>query len=151
MPSATQLASLQNVATSRSVLVLDDDRELVEALTDVLEAEGFAVEAFTSPAEALQRLSRPPALDVLFVDYRMPEMDGAQFVRALASARIDVPVVLMTGVGEAPSIGRRLQVALVLAKPVRLEALLEGLALVLAQSGEWRPADTGTRMIPVPR
>jgi DNA-binding response OmpR family regulator len=67
----------------RTVLVVDDNRQLIEFLTDALEELGdFAVVTATDGAQGLERCHdvRP---DCVVVDVRMPGIDGYQFVRAL--------------------------------------------------------------------
>ena len=118
--------------TGRRVVIVDDDPELVEALADALADEGFLVDAYTDAASALGALRGGVRADVVIVDYLMPGMDGEQFVRALAAAAIDVPVLLLSGRGRESIADAVLPVGMVLQKPVRLDALLDGLGELLA-------------------
>lgn len=118
--------------TGSTVVVVDDDPELNEALADALTDAGFVVDAFTEPVSALERLRSGPRPDVVIVDYLMPVMDGEQFVRALADAGVDVPVLLLSGRARDKASERSLPVGMVLQKPVRLEHLLDGLGELLA-------------------
>ncbi|XXX75953.1 response regulator [Sorangium sp. So ce134] len=103
------------------VFVVDDDPALVESLMDLLSDEGYRVQGFTRPLEALDRLARGARPRAVLLDYVMPDMTGEEFLDALAAAGIEVPVLLLSGVSE-PSI--RGAVAGVLAKPFDVDRLL---------------------------
>lgn len=63
-----------------SILILDDEENNVSAIRRLLRSEpSLTPEGFTSAADALRR-AEEIAFDVAVVDYRMPEMDGAQFL-----------------------------------------------------------------------
>ncbi len=112
--------------SARSVLIVDDDPALVEALTDLLREEGYLVEAHTVATDALARLSREPRPDVVLLDYLMPGMNGDEFLRALERAEIDVPVMLLSAMSESRMPTRRVRA--VIRKPFDLERLLAALA-----------------------
>lgn len=107
------------------IFVVDDDPALVESLMDLLSDEGYRVQGFTRPLEALDRLARGARPRAVLLDYVMPEMTGEEFLAALAAAGVEVPVLLLSGVSE-PSI--RGAVAGVLAKPFDVDRLLVVLA-----------------------
>jgi two-component system response regulator MprA len=107
------------------IFVVDDDPALVESLMDLLSDEGYRVQGFTRPLEALDRLTRGPRPRAVLLDYVMPEMTGEEFLTALAAAGVEVPVLLLSGVND-PSI--RGAVAGVLAKPFDVDRLLVVLA-----------------------
>ncbi|WP_437277774.1 response regulator [Sorangium sp. So ce375] len=107
------------------IFVVDDDPALVESLMDLLSDEGYRVQGFTRPLEALDRLTRGARPRAILLDYVMPEMTGEEFLTALAAAGVEVPVLLLSGVND-PSI--RGAVAGVLAKPFDVDRLLVVLA-----------------------
>lgn len=78
------------------VLIVDDEEELVSALTERLELRGFAAAGATSGAAALAAME-DASWDVVVVDIRMPGIGGFQLSREIRSAHPDTAVVLLTG------------------------------------------------------
>jgi len=67
---------------NKRVLVVDDDRDVAEALADVLRDIGYAVDIASNGAVALERLQQQP-YEVIVTDLRMPVLDGEGLYRAL--------------------------------------------------------------------
>lgn len=106
-----------------TVVVVDDDPGIVDSLSALLRASGFAVEGFTDPTVALDRLRAGPAPSLVLSDCLMPQLTGAELVDALAASGVSAPVVLMTGL---PDPGFCVDTARfsVLNKPFHLDDLL---------------------------
>ena len=83
-------------ATGRTLLVVDDNREYLASTRRLLSREGHTVLAVESPIEALELLRSRP-VDLIVVDYFMPEMTGADLVRELRRFDPLAQVVLQTG------------------------------------------------------
>ncbi len=81
-----------------SVLIVDDDAELVKLLGVVLSRKGFATRGVRSGAEALAALGEG-AFDVMLTDVQMPGMDGIALCERAVSAHPDLPVVVLTAFG----------------------------------------------------
>jgi two-component system C4-dicarboxylate transport response regulator DctD len=83
------------------VLLVDDDADLLAALTQTLELAGFEVLTCASAVEALRRVTN--AFDgVVLSDVRMPQMDGLALFRRFQTMDADLPVILLTGHGDVP-------------------------------------------------
>jgi len=82
----------------RPLLVVDDEQEMVESLSEVLGREGHEVTGFTSTAAALEAVSRVD-FGVALIDLGMVEMDGLTLCERLLGTRPDLPVVVVTGQG----------------------------------------------------
>ncbi len=83
------------MADTLKVLVVDDDRSLLQVLLTLLEVEGCKVQAADSPFTAMG-LVRQQSFDLILADLRMPRMDGLQFLRAARMFSEQAKVVLMT-------------------------------------------------------
>jgi DNA-binding NtrC family response regulator len=81
------------------ILVVDDDRALATTLQEVLEREGYSVQAALSGAEALVLLDSDPQITLALVDLMMPVMDGLALMEQIHRRNPDLAVIIMTGYG----------------------------------------------------
>ncbi len=85
------------------ILVVEDDDDCRNGITDYLGAEGFSVRAFSDGRAALQRIQEePPALVLL--DLRMPGVDGAALIKAVREGRPrtqQTPIYVISGAIDA--------------------------------------------------
>lgn len=106
------------------VLVVDDDVDIREAVSDALEMSGYRVVTACHGAEGLQRVAeaRP---DLVLLDLSMPVMDGARFAEALRCQEGggDIPLVVVSADGN-PKRAAQLGAQAYLAKPFEMEDLL---------------------------
>jgi CheY-like chemotaxis protein len=82
-----------------NVLVVDDsdvDRLLMEGLLG--QAEGFVVIAAENGVQALKKLEEW-SVDIILTDLQMPKMDGLELVKQVRANKLEIPVILTTGVG----------------------------------------------------
>ena len=78
---------------------MEDDRALLELLTDYFESEGLEIEAVDGAEKALEKLRKGPRPDVILMDLRMPKVSGEELLQRLR-ANPDwstIPVALMSG------------------------------------------------------
>ena len=106
------------------ILVVDDDPDILEALSEILEAEGYEVDRARHGQEALARIDqRRP--DLILLDLMMPVMDGWEFLRLQQRdpkiAR--VPVIILSALDQA-RIGD-VGAAAALKKPLDFDRLLD--------------------------
>ncbi len=78
------------------VLIVDDDRDLCEALGDLLEHEGYRVHAVGRGAEAIQR-AKHVTYGAVLLDLRLPDLDGQAVLKALTELDSTLPVIILTG------------------------------------------------------
>ncbi|OUN00745.1 MAG: hypothetical protein BAA04_00315 [Firmicutes bacterium ZCTH02-B6] len=136
------------------VLLVDDHRDLLEAMAEVLEWEGCHVTAKASPEEALAHLEENPPPDVIICDLSLPGMDGYEFLRrARALPGMErVPALALSGLVEAPSSARFQEAGFhaCLVKPVAFDELRETLLRALSAEGRGgngeTPVGNGHRM-----
>jgi CheY-like chemotaxis protein len=77
------------------VLIVDDDQEWIEALTDFLVEEGYSVTSAPNGLAALQKLSQTDPL-VVITDVEMPIMDGRQLLVRVHEENGRMPVIVVT-------------------------------------------------------
>ena len=82
---------------TRSVLVVDDNRDSVESVAMLLELSGHTVVRAYSASEALNLLDEKRSIGLVLSDVKMPKLDGYDFFRVVAHRYPKLPVVLMTG------------------------------------------------------
>jgi CheY-like chemotaxis protein len=113
---------------NQSLLVVDDDADLREALQDVLHDAGYEVLTAANGRQALEVLARAPrAPSMVLLDMMMPVMDGAGFLREL-HAQPDgraIPVVVFSASAGAREESEQLGAQAYLRKPVDVDTLLE--------------------------
>jgi len=110
----------------RSVLVVDDDKDIRETLTEILGDEGFSVVSLENGHEATKWLrSHADLVRVVLLDLMMPVMDGNTFLllRETDQLLLTIPVVVMTA-GQCDQIKRRTDVVDYIPKPMSLPRLL---------------------------
>jgi len=80
------------------VLLVDDEKEFIETLSERMRNRDMEVSTATSAAEALQ-LAREHSYDAIVLDLMMPEMDGLEALKALKARNPELQVILLTGQG----------------------------------------------------
>ena len=108
----------------RTVLVVDDDPEILDALDMVLGEAGYDVVSANNGIVALEYLRSSPAPDVVLLDLFMPLMNGWEFVREvrISERTAHVPIIVLTAAG--PHWGYPLPPHRVMHKPIQREHLL---------------------------
>ncbi len=135
-PQVAEAPSLKPARPAHRILLVEDDRTILEASSRVLVRAGYqvtAVEDCQTAWEALQ--SGTHAL--LVTDNQMAGMSGLELVSKARSAQITLPVILASGGTGAEQLASNpwLQPALALPKPFTADQLLETVALALLRAG----------------
>jgi len=81
------------------ILIMEDDPGLTHLLQKRLQRQGYSVEVVANGEEGLSLMARSAPFDILIVDYNMPFLGGLDVIRALASAELPPPAVMITGEG----------------------------------------------------
>src|SRR5258708_2386899 len=119
-----------------SVLIIDDDFEIVSILTEILKHEGHTIESAADPVEGMQK-SRKLKPDLIILDYHMPGNTGAHLYESLRrnNATKDTPVLFMSGEASPDQILSEVtdtEAARFLPKPVPLEEFRRTIREMLA-------------------
>ena len=110
---------------SYTVLIVEDDDALREALTDTLLIAGYISKAVSNGEAALEIL-RDENFDMVISDIQMARMDGIKLLKQIKSTQPDLPVVLMTAFGTIQQAVDAMQIGAVdyLVKPFEPEVLI---------------------------
>ncbi len=90
-----------------SVLVIDDEETVRALFKETLEESGHKVTTVATAAEALEEVSKHH-LDLVFLDLKMPGMDGAELFGQIKRIKPQLPVVIITGYPESDMMARAL-------------------------------------------
>lgn len=117
------------VVENARCLIVDDNRVNLKVASALMERKGFAVDVAQSGMEAIEKLEHGEIYDLIFMDYLMPEMDGAQAtrrIRKLEECREKQPVIIALSANVLTEASREMHEAGmndVLPKPIKTEAL----------------------------
>jgi CheY-like chemotaxis protein len=116
----------------KTVLVVEDDRDVRDSLSELLELEGYRAVAAGSGVEALDLLKRAvlkPCL--ILLDWLMPGMSGHGFLEAARRSPklASVPVIVLSGAtaGDEAEEAARAGASSYLTKPLEVESLLRAI------------------------
>ena len=117
-----------------TVVVIDDDPEVREALQGLLRTVGLRAELFASVTDFLNS-SRPDLPGCLVLDVRLPGRSGLEFQNDLAKAQVRLPIIFVTGYGDIPMSVRAMKAGAVefLTKPIRPQELLDAIHRAIEQ------------------
>jgi FixJ family two-component response regulator len=115
-------------APNEMVFVVDDDPAVCTALKRLIRSVGIEALTFTSAGDFL-RATRPDVPGCLVLDVRLPDLSGLNLQEKLTEAKIDLPIVFITGHGDVPMTVRAMKGGALefLTKPVKEQDLLEAI------------------------
>jgi DNA-binding response OmpR family regulator len=127
------------------ILVVDDDPDILEAISMILESQGYEVVTARDGVEGLANLKAEKP-DLLVLDLLMPKMDGFAVCKELQDPRWakykDIPILILTSVREEASrrryeleTGLELDVDDYVEKPVAPDTLLERVGRLVKRKG----------------
>jgi len=100
-PAAAGESSEPATPKQEVILLVDDEKVMVDVTKQILERLGYAVVATTSSIVALEAFQEEPdEFDLVITDQTMPNMTGTQLARELIAIRPDIPVILCSGYPE---------------------------------------------------
>jgi DNA-binding response OmpR family regulator len=108
-----------------NILVIDDERDIVQAIRDILAAQGHRVSTASNGKIGLEQLDQAPegGFQMILLDLMMPIMDGERFLEALSERKEakTASIIVMTASHRIPTSVIPLQI---LRKPLELDHLL---------------------------
>jgi RNA polymerase sigma factor (sigma-70 family) len=114
------------------VYVIDDDAQTREALKNLMRSVGLQVEVFALAQDFL-RSKRPDVPACLVLDVRLRGLSGLDLQKRMAEAKIEVPIIFITGYGDIPMTVQAMKAGAVefLTKPFRNQELLDAIQQAL--------------------
>lgn len=125
------------------ILLVEDDRNLLETLAFQLEQEGFTVDVCDNGEDALYYMEEN-IHDLILLDRMLPMIDGVSLLKMLRAAKNTTPVILLTALGELQDKITGLDSGAddYLVKPFAFEELLARIRSVCRRPRQYRPKDT---------
>ncbi|MEK6602581.1 MAG: response regulator [Candidatus Binatota bacterium] len=120
--------------TKKTILVVDDDRDVVTIVRGILNGGEYDVQCVHSGQEVFTRLGKERP-DLIILDIKMPEMDGFEVLKRLKAIpeTSSIPVILLTGRGQYRDVleGYQLGTDYYMNKPFTSAQLINGVHLFL--------------------
>ena len=111
---------------NKTILIIEDEEEILYTLKDFLELEGYQVLTAMNGFEAIQLLEKSVMPNLILLDMKMPIMNGWEFAAAfLAKYDHHCPIVITTAAGDAAQRAKDIQATDWISKPFDLDTLLE--------------------------
>jgi len=109
---------------SEKVLLVDDEKEFLEIMSQRMGAIGMDVTTAGSAVEALSILAKK-SFDAIVMDFQMPEMDGMEALKAIKNKNPELQIILLTGYATVEKTVEAMKIGAAdfLEKPADLEAL----------------------------
>ena len=106
------------------ILIVDDDVDICHFFQKILTEMDYEVATATSGRQSLAKITRDPP-DVLFLDIKMPKMNGLECLRRIRKIHRKLPIVMITGYGDLKSVqeAMRLGADEYVSKPFDLEEI----------------------------
>lgn len=126
-------------AADATVIIVDDDADLRDALANLFASVGLAVAPFGSAGEMMDT-TLPDGPACLVLDIRLPGVGGLEFQGQLARSGVQLPIVFMTGHGDIPMSVRAMKAGAVdfLTKPFRDQDMLDAVSAAIDQDRKRR-------------
>jgi excisionase family DNA binding protein len=86
----------KSAKTAANILVIDDDDIICNLFKDTLKGTGHTVTTANDPVKGLE-LAKDPDFDLVFLDLKMPGMDGVELLKQIKVAKPKLPVTIITG------------------------------------------------------
>lgn len=114
-------------ASYKSILVVEDNKEIQDSLKLALEIEGYHVFTADNGKQALEQLSRIPTPCIILLDLMMPVMNGWEFVDEISKDLMlsTIPIVVVSAFGDKKGTPKSIGY---IQKPIDLDTLLDTVA-----------------------
>ena len=118
------------------VLVVDDDPQVCKTVSMILKDNGYHVQSYSQPRQALQAVRKSP-FDIALVDIKMPDLNGLELVEKIKAEDPRISPVVMTAYPDVQTAAETMRLGSrdYLTKPFREEQLLESIERIAQDMG----------------
>jgi CheY-like chemotaxis protein len=130
---------IRNSGHSGNILIVDDDADILLTYKSFLEVEGYKVDTFSNPEDALKHFSQNDAryYDLVLLDIRMPRLNGLQLFYRMKSIATDTKIIFLSALDAADELLSVLPGIKpdrhILRKPVGKEPFLERIKVLISE------------------
>ena len=126
-----------------TILVIDDERIVIDSITKILREEHIEVDATLSGRQGIEAALQKP-YDLVLTDLRMPDIGGMRVLRDIKRAKPELPVVMITGYASVASAVQAVKLGAVdiLEKPFSPDGLVAVVRKALSDRGLAVPDET---------
>jgi CheY-like chemotaxis protein len=119
-------ATVREEHMSKSLLVIDDEQMILDAIKIIFEDMGYEVTTTTVPADGIAAAVARP-FDLILTDIRMPASNGAEITETIRAARPDARVLVITAYPNDPLVRRALDAGAIdiVRKPFEIAKILD--------------------------
>ncbi len=146
--TGSSACSMPAVTATAIVFVVDDDVSVRESLELLIADAGWRPELFGSAEEFLSR-TPPDCPSCLVLDVSLPDLNGLELQRRIATERAELPIIFITGRGDIPMSVQAMKGGAVefLTKPFTPSVLLSAIQGALERSSATRREDAGLQVL----
>ncbi len=133
-------------AMSKRILIVDDEKDIVEAITNILALEGYAIlKAYRGYDAVKTAVNEKP--DLVILDVKMPIMDGMDTLHELRQKGFEKPVIIISGHGDIKTAVEAVRLGAFdfLEKPLSRNGLLIAVQNAVKTAAEQEPAESDSR------
>lgn len=129
---------------NKKVLVIDDERIVIDSITKILKEEHIDVEGTLSGRQGIE-MALNKDYDLVLTDLRMPDIGGMRVLRDIKRAKPELAIAMITGYATVPSAvqAMKLGAAEIIEKPFSPDALVAAVLKAMSSAAFKKPEDQG--------
>ncbi len=97
LPTVPTFKNISSSNNTESILLVDDDKTILELLSDLLSSYNYKVVSADSGKEALKEFYNHPNFELIIVDKTIPDIDGLDLIKKIRESNSKVPIILTSG------------------------------------------------------
>jgi two-component system, cell cycle response regulator CpdR len=124
--------SVGSIGTTKEILVIDDDPDVLNLFTEFLKREGFRTASYLDPLAALREIrGNPQRYSLVITDIRMPGISGLEIIKKVSQINQEIKVILISAFELDGDNLKGIKYEDFIKKPVHLRSLAETIDKIL--------------------